>query len=88
MVASSQSHTAHAHTHTYTYTYCRPVNYAWIVHLNSFLAQLGNTALLAAAFGDSDEMMRMLLKDFCSSLDEVDDVSVYHPKFCSDLDGF
>ena len=41
------------------------------------LAQKGHTALLLAAYGGSVEVMRMLLKEFNSSLDEVDNVSVY-----------
>ena len=41
------------------------------------LAQRGNTALLIAAYGGSIELVRMLLEEFNSSLDEVSNVSVY-----------
>ena len=47
-----------------------------ILSLNS-LAQDGSTALLVAAYGGSVELVRMLLKEFNSSLDEVNNVSVY-----------
>ena len=40
------------------------------------LAKLGNTALLLAAFGGSVPLVRMLLEDYASTLDEVDEVSV------------
>ena len=40
------------------------------------LAQRGNTALLIAAYGGSIELVRMLLEEFNSSLDEVSNVSV------------
>ena len=41
------------------------------------LAQPGSTALLQAAYGGSVEVMRMLLEEFNSSLDEMGNVSVY-----------
>ena len=46
-----------------------------------FFVQSGNTPLLAAAFGGSVEVVRMLLKEFNSSLDEVDNVSVSTPAY-------
>ena len=47
-----------------------------ILSLNS-LAQHGDTTLLQAAYGGSVEVMKMLLEEFNSSLDEVTNVSVY-----------
>ena len=47
-----------------------------ILSLNSH-AQRGNTALLVASYGGSVEVVRMLLEEFNSSLDEVNNVSVY-----------
>ena len=41
------------------------------------LEQDGSTALLIAALDGSVEVVRMLLEEFNSSLDEVDNVSVY-----------
>ena len=40
------------------------------------LTQWGTTALLKAAYGGSVQLVRMLLEEFNSSLDEVDNVSV------------
>ena len=42
-----------------------------------FLAQVGNNALLAAAFSGNVNLVRMLLEEFDCSLDEVNTVSVY-----------
>ena len=47
-----------------------------LLSLNS-LAQDGSTALLMASYGGSVEVVRMLLEEFNSSLDEVSNVSVY-----------
>ena len=44
----------------------------------SFLAQWGFTALLRAAYNGHAELVRMLKDDFSSSLEEVDNVSVYY----------
>ena len=46
------------------------------------LAQWGCTALLRAAYGGSVPVVRMLLKDYNSSLDEVDEVSVFSKLRC------
>ena len=46
---------------------------------SSFFAQDGNTPLLLAAAGGHVEVVRMLLNEFNSSLDEVNNVSVYAP---------
>ena len=40
------------------------------------LTQWGTTALLKAAYGGSVQLVRMLLEEFNSSLDEVSNVSV------------
>ena len=40
------------------------------------LAQWGNTVLLLAAYGGSVPLVRMLLEDYGSTLDEVTEVSV------------
>ena len=40
------------------------------------LTQWGNTALLRAAYSGSVQLVRMLLEEFNSSLDEVTNVSV------------
>ena len=45
---------------------------------HSFFAQDGNTPLLVAAAGGHVEVVRMLLNEFSSSLDEVNKVSVLH----------
>ena len=58
---------------------CHALNMCCFLNCNrrhSFLAQLGTTALLAAAFGGSVDVVKMLLMEFNSSLDEVNDVSV------------
>ena len=52
------------------------MEYIFIVCLPS-LAQSGDTALLLAAYDGGVQMVRMLLEGFNSSLDEVNDVSVY-----------
>ena len=41
------------------------------------LAQFGRTALLIASYSGSVKVVRMLLEEFNSSLDEVNHVSVY-----------
>ena len=41
-------------------------------------SQYGNTVLLSAAFGGSVELVRMLLDEFGSTVDEVNNVSVLH----------
>ena len=47
-----------------------------------FLAQWGNTALLVATNSGNVSLVRMLLKESHSSLDEVNTVSVY---ICSNV---
>ena len=42
-----------------------------------FVAQKGETILLLAALGGNVELVRMLLKECRSTLDEVNNVSVY-----------
>ena len=44
-----------------------------------FFAQNGDTPLLLAAGVGNIELVRMLLNEFSSSVDEVNDVSVYTP---------
>ena len=41
-------------------------------------SQDGSTVLLLAAFGGSAELVRMLLDEFGSTVDEVNNVSVLH----------
>ena len=51
--------------------------YSTVVLSLNCLAQDGSTALLIAAYNGSIEVVRMLLEEFNSSLDEVNNVSVY-----------
>ena len=46
---------------------------------SSFFVQQGNTPLLLAAHEGHAEVVRMLLNEFSSSLDEVNNVSVFAP---------
>ena len=43
---------------------------------SNFLAQRGSNALLLAALGGSVEVVRVLIEDFDSSVDEANDVSM------------
>ena len=64
------------HTHTSSHV-CTSVLHCYCISSLNSLAQDGNTALLVAAYGGSVEVVRMLLEEYNSSLDEVNDVSVY-----------
>ena len=75
LIVDVQSHT-HTHTQARTHTHIFAHVCTVILSLN-FLAQLGSTALLLASLGGSVKVVRMLLEEFNSSLDEVDNVSVY-----------
>ena len=57
---------------TYVYTHLQCSNF---IALN-FLAQQGSNALLLAALGGSVEVVRVLIEEFDSSVDEANDVSV------------
>ena len=57
---------------TYIYTHLQCSNYI----ASNFLAQRGSNALLLAALGGSVEVVRVLIEEFDSSVDEANDVSV------------
>ena len=46
-------------------------------------AQSGDTALLLAALGDNLDLVKIILTEFGSSLNEVNNVSVYFIKCCA-----
>ena len=82
LIIDVQSHThththtrTHAHTHTSSHMYVRQYSTA-ILSLTA-VAQDGSTALLLASYNGSVELVRMLYEEFNSSLDEVNNVSVY-----------
>ena len=74
----------HKHTHRHTLTgvhtlhTCMYVNNTLLYNLLiSLHMQFGNNALLMASYGGSVEVVRMLLEEYNSSLDKVNNVSVY-----------
>ena len=74
---STSAFFTHTHTHTHTPSHMYIRQYSTVVLSHNSLAQDGSTALLLASYGGSVEVVRMLLKEFNSSLDEVNNVSVY-----------
>ena len=66
----------HTHTHTHMYVH----RYSTVIFSLNSLAQDGRTALLLASYSGNVELVRMLLEEFNSSLDEVNIVSVYYRK--------
>ena len=92
MLVRAHTH-AHMHTHTHAHTHTRArahmhkqavVIYttthlhACIMRANFFSCKLGLTALLRAAYKGHAEVVSMLKDEFGSSLEEVDNVSVYY----------
>ena len=67
----------YTHTHTYMSSHMYVCQYFTVILFLNSLAQDGSTALLIASYSGSVEVVRMLLEEFNSSLDEVDNVSVY-----------
>ena len=86
--AYTHEHTTHTYTHTCTYTHLYQViwtssNLYTHMHVHNavhipFLAQWGFTALLRAAYHGQAEVVRMLKDEFSCSLEEVENVSMYH----------
>ena len=74
----AHTHTCtHTRTHTYMSSHMYVRQYSTVILSLNSLAQDGSTALLVASNGGSVEVVRMLLVEFNSSLDEVSNVSVY-----------
>ena len=65
----------HTHTHTFTYSFCIGVVQYDSAPTLLILVQWGSTVLLRAAYGGSVPLVRALLEDYGSSVDEVDEVS-------------
>ena len=72
------------HNDTLSHTYAHYV-FASAQLLTCFLlfAQNDDTALLLAALGDNLDLVKILLAEFGSSLNEVNNVSVYFIKCCA-----
>ena len=85
----THTHTnTHAHTHTHMHKqavviYTTTHLHACIMHAYSFSCKWGLTALLRAAYNGHAEVVRMLKDEFGSSLEEEENVSVYH-SMCDD----
>ena len=75
------THTVDMYTRTHTFTYSF-VLYDSVPGFLLVLAQWGNTALLKAAYGGSVPLVRTLLEDYGSSVDEVNEVSCYSNVRC------